>query len=418
MFRKKNPKAMTATPATTIPKFWNVASMDDDTGIIELTGDVVSQEPVDWWTGEVIPGNYITPDGFKEDLEEVKDKENIVIRINSCGGDLFTGIAIHNAIADLKANKTVIIDGIAASAASIIACQPDADIQIYPGSMLMIHGAACMVWDYMTLEDAQKIVNMLEAANRSIMQIYQGRVDIPEDELAEMLTEETWMVGQEAIDMGFADTLLEAETEPEMELSADHRILMVAGVRHDISTFHRMPENNLPVNKSIRPEANIAPVGNIKKAVESGSENSERRTPMTLEELRAQEPDLVSEIENAAATNARNENTETIENAIRAERERLNAIDEIAGTIGDPELVNEAKYGETACNAEQLALRALQKQAQIGANFLKDVEDDTNESGVKDVSAAATPIEGQDDVVDPMAYAKSLAENYLGKENK
>lgn len=412
----KTKKLETATSQMT-SKFWNVAVLDDDTGVIELTGDVVSVVPTDWWTGEQIPGQYITPEGFKEDLEAVKDKENILIRINSCGGDLFTGIAIHNAIADLKANKTVIIDGIAASAASVIACQSDADIQIYPGSMLMIHGAACSVWDYMTLEDAKKVVNMLEAANKSIIQIYQKKVDIPEDELREMLRVETWMVGQEAIDMGFADTLLEAETEPEMELSADHKILMVAGVRHDISAFHKMPENNLPVNKKIRPDAPVS-VGNIKKAAETGSENSERRNPMTLDELRAQEPDLVSEIENAAVTNARNENHEAIEAAIRAERDRLSAIDEIAGTIGDPALVNEAKYGETACNAEQLALRALQKQSQIGETFLKNVEEDTAESGVQDVEATVTPIEGQDDVVDPMAYAKSLAENYLRKENK
>lgn len=411
----KNRKATKATPETKIPKFWNIASLDDDTGVIELTGDVVAEQPRDWW-GDAIPGEFITPAGFKEDLEAVKDKANIVIRINSCGGDLFSGIAIHNAIADLKANKTVIVDGIAASAASIIACQPDADIQIYPGSMLMIHGAACVVWDYMTLEDAQKVVNMLDAANRAIKQIYQKKVDIAEDELDEMLRVETWMVGQEAIDLGFADTLLEAETEPEMELSADHKILMVAGVRHDISTFRNMPENQIPVNKSIRPETKAVPVGNIKPTAKTGSD--ERRKPMTLDELRAQEPDLVSQIETEAVSAAQNENHGAVEAAVQAERDRLSAIDAIAGTIGDPALVNEAKYGETACNAEQLALRAIQKQAKIGANFLEALEADTVDSGVQSVEADATPIEGQEDAVDPMAYAKSLAENYLRKENK
>ena len=84
----KNRKVTKATPETKIPKFWNIASMDDDTGVIELTGDVVAEQPRDWW-GDAIPGEFITPAGFKEDLEAVKDKANIVIRINSCGGDLF-----------------------------------------------------------------------------------------------------------------------------------------------------------------------------------------------------------------------------------------------------------------------------------------------------------------------------------------
>lgn len=362
-------------------RFWNVVDLDDDTGIIELTGDVVSEVPISWWTDEPIPGNYITPEGFKEDLELVKDKKNIQIRINSCGGDLYSGIAIHNAIADLKANKTVIVDGIAASAASVIACQKDAEVMIYPGSMIMIHGAACMVWDYMTAEDSEKITRSLKAANRAIAQIYNERTGTSMETLLNMMTKETWMVGQEAIDKGFADTLLGAETEPEMELSADHKVLMVAGVRHDVSAFH------IPVNKLIRPADKA--VGNTEKPSGNGgtTQGGTKPMPITLDELRAQEPDLVSQIEADAVSAHAEESRQAVADAVQAERDRIREIDEIADSIGDRTLVNEAKYGETPMNAHDLAFEAVKRAREAGANFITQMNNDADASGANDVPA-------------------------------
>lgn len=127
-----NGPAPTAKPAQ---KFWNVVSAaDGDAAEITMYGDVCAQQPVDWWTGEPEPGMYITPEGFLDDLAQIKDKGQITIKLNSCGGDLYTGIAIHNALKGLKGHKTVIVEGIAASAASVIACAGD-DVQVYPGSM-------------------------------------------------------------------------------------------------------------------------------------------------------------------------------------------------------------------------------------------------------------------------------------------
>ena len=121
--RTHNTPRLCAGPQTagTPIKFWNVASIGDDDGEITLYGDVVSRQPVDWWTGEPEPGLYIAPESFMEDLAAVKGKSNITIKINSCGGDLYTGIAIHNAIKGLTGHKVVVVEGIAASAASVIA---------------------------------------------------------------------------------------------------------------------------------------------------------------------------------------------------------------------------------------------------------------------------------------------------------
>ena len=90
--RTHNTPRLCAGPQTagTPIKFWNVASIGDDEGEITLYGDVVSRQPVDWWTGEPEPGLYIAPESFMEDLAAVKGKSNITIKINSCGGDLYT----------------------------------------------------------------------------------------------------------------------------------------------------------------------------------------------------------------------------------------------------------------------------------------------------------------------------------------
>ena len=120
---RMGPAVAQQTAAT--PKFWNMASVSDDEGEITLYGDVVSRQPVDWWTGEEVPGLFITPEGFMEDLAAVKNKSKITVKLNSCGGDLYTGIAIHNALKALSGEVNVVVEGIAASAASVIMCAGD-----------------------------------------------------------------------------------------------------------------------------------------------------------------------------------------------------------------------------------------------------------------------------------------------------
>lgn len=115
-------QAMIQTPNKTPTKFWNVANFDGINAEITMYGEICDKQPVDWWTGEALPGEYITPEGFLEDLQTIKNAQNITIKLNSCGGDLYTGLAICHALKEL--NKNIIIDvvGVAASAGSIIMC--------------------------------------------------------------------------------------------------------------------------------------------------------------------------------------------------------------------------------------------------------------------------------------------------------
>lgn len=358
-------------------KFWNIAASADDAdeGIITLYGDVVSQRPVDWWTGEPEPGLYITPEGFMEDLNAVKGKSKITVKLNSCGGDLYSGIAIHNAIKALNATTTVIVEGIAASAASVIMCAGDT-VQVWPGSIVMIHGVSVGLCDYYNTADLKQIIKANDAAEKAIAAIYETKTGTDADTLRSMMTKETWMTGAEAVEKGFADELLDGDG-PEASLLDGKEILMVAGVQHSIKGLHIPDALNI---KHISPAAAAtkrpaAGAGMEKPAGNTGNTKTGGKNTMeTIDELRTQHPDLVQQAENAAATSA-----------VAAERQRLQAIDEIAPTIGDAELVREAKFGEHPCSAAELALQAMQKAAKQGTKFLNDHAADGKESGAAGV---------------------------------
>lgn len=105
---------------------------------------------------------------------------------------------------------------------------------------------------------------------------------------------------------------------------------------------------------------------------------------MTLEELRAQEPDLVSQIEQDARNAAQQANAD----AVAAERQRIEAIDSIAASIPDPQLVHDAKYGENPCTAQELCFRVMQQSAKSGQQFLANYTADGAASGADGVGAA------------------------------
>lgn len=383
--------------SSTTRKCWNVITdAGNDTAEITLYGDVCDRQPKDWWTGEDEPGMFITPEGFLEDLALVKGKKNITIKINSGGGDLYTGIAIHNAIKELKGHKTVIVEGIAASAASVIACAGD-DVQVYPGSMIMIHEAAMAIMDYVQADDLKKYAKNLEAANSAIAQIYHEKTGLEVDKLRSMMRSETWMVGQDAVDRGFATALISSDG-PSVTMSADKRVLLVAGIRHDIKAFHNLP-------KGIKTEVPASAASNNLSPINIGTGGKS----MTEKELREQFPDLVASIE-SAAVEAAVEPARTA--AVQAERARLQAIESIEPQIGDKDLIAEAKYGAKACTAEQLAFRAMQAQAKQGGQFLAGLKADGDASHVGDVTGAPNSGNVDGDDGDDAATLKGITDAY------
>lgn len=370
-------------------KFWNVVTKDDaDSAEITLYGDVLDSVPRDWWTNEVIEGQYITPEGFMDDLAAVRGKSEVVIKLNSCGGDVYTGIAIHNALKGLSGHKTVIVEGLAASAASVIACAGD-EVQVYPGSIIMIHGVSTMFVDWMTLADLKKAVKSVDSVERALAAIYSAKTGIEEDTLRSMMSNELWMTGAQAVEKGFADTLL-GDNGLTASVSADKHMLLVAGVRHDVRAFRNIP-GDIPVIK----ETDAEPVT-------AGNKNQNQEViQMTEQELRVQHPELVAQIESAAMERARTE-------AAAAERKRIQDIESIEAQIADKSLIDAAKYGEKPCDAAQLALMAMRRNAQLGQMFLTGLEKDAEASGTQTVASVpngGNPDEGESETAKLMANA-------------
>ena len=142
---------------------------------------------------------------FVEEVKEYDGKE-LAIHINSLGGEVFDGMAIYSIIQRRKAKTTVYIEGIAASIASVIALAAD-NVIMSENSLLMIHNA----WGG-TQGDAsemRKQADVLDKITNEIAEIYVKKTNLPYDEVIRLMSEETWLTAEEAVAMGFVDSISE-----------------------------------------------------------------------------------------------------------------------------------------------------------------------------------------------------------------
>lgn len=136
---------------------------------------------------------------------------DIVINLNSPGGDAFDGIAIYNRLKNHDGKVTINIDGYACSAASVIAMAAD-ELWMGEGTMLMIHEASTMVWG--NKRDMRKEADILEELENGIIDIYMTKANITREEIREMVDNETWFSKQAAIDIGFSTSTERTVEEP------------------------------------------------------------------------------------------------------------------------------------------------------------------------------------------------------------
>src|SRR5690348_2927540 len=147
-------------------------------------------------------GEGITAKSVSEALNGSKGPVNV--RINSPGGDAFEGIAIHNVLRSSGRPINVVVDGVAASAASIIAMAGDARTMA-TGTMMMIHNA--MMFSIGDAAEMRKAAEVLDAVSGSIADVYAQRTKNDKQKVLDWMSAETWMTPQEAVDRGFADKM-------------------------------------------------------------------------------------------------------------------------------------------------------------------------------------------------------------------
>ena len=145
----------------------------------------------------------ITPALFKEEL--MAGSGNITVWINSPGGDCVAAAQIYNMLMDYPHDVTVKIDGIAASAASVIA-MAGTKVLISPVGMMMVHNPATVAWG--DSAEMQKAIEMLSSVKDSIINAYEIKTGLSRARLSHLMDAETWMDAHKAVELGFADGIL------------------------------------------------------------------------------------------------------------------------------------------------------------------------------------------------------------------
>ena len=182
-------------------KFWNwtVTNNDEKTERILTLSGVIAEES--WFDDE------ITPKIFRDEL--MSGEGDITVWINSPGGDCIAAAQIYNMLLEYKGNVTIKIDGIAASAASVVAMAGNKVI-MSPVSMLMIHNPMTMAAGD-TIE-MKKAISMLTEVKESIINAYELKTGMSRDKIAKLMDAETWMDANKAVELGFADEILSRES--------------------------------------------------------------------------------------------------------------------------------------------------------------------------------------------------------------
>lgn len=211
------------------PWFEFVAAEDDDS-----PAEIRIYDSIGWWG--------VTAKDFAAELEKVTASE-IVLRINSSGGDVFDGFAIHNLLRDHDAKVRTVIDGLAASIASIIALAGDT-VEIHETAAFMIHDP----WG-VGIGNAEELRQLADVLDKTIAgpmaNVYAKKSAKEMEEIRDLMSSETWYTGEEAVEAGFADVLIELESSEEAAAAAGGR---------DLSGF-RNPPAHLTETESIEEAA-------------------------------------------------------------------------------------------------------------------------------------------------------------------
>ena len=349
----------TATPQAK-PKnkhFWNFqpASGDNPPELI-LYGDITSET---WW------GDEVTPRQFTEELDALGAVPEIVVRINSGGGDVFAANAIYTRLKDNAAKITVKIDGWAASAATIVAMAGDV-IEIPGNGVFMVHDPSMGLLGYFNEADLVKLTDEIKVIKQSIVNGYALKTGKPADEIASIMAAETWYDGKQAVEAGFCDKLMFEDAETTVENGAK---IVVNSVSLDLNRYPNMTisllnrltartpggfSNTITQNTPKRSEESMDGIKDIK----------------TVDGLKAAFPDLTKQIEDAA---------------VDAERKRIQDIEDVA-LAGFETIVNDAKF-KNPISAGDVAKAIVAEQKKQGGKYIQDRDDDAVKSGAGKVGA-------------------------------
>ena len=292
-------------------KFWNIMKNEEENSAdMILYGTIGSDE---WW-------DDICDKTFKGEVE------NINLHINSPGGSVFAAVAIANTLKNHKAKVTAYIDGLAASAATIITSACDV-VKMPKNALFMIHNP--LTWAYGNKQELEKTGILLDKVKDSILETYLAKAkDKTKEELSALMDEEKWFNAEEAKEYGFIDEIVGEMERPQNV----NNLLIVNSLAFDISKFKNFPNSRPAVSpKNIKDE-------------------------MTVEKFKNSYPEIYQEILNQG---------------IISERKRIQEIEDL-DVAGYNEIINTAKFNEPI-DAANLALKILNLKKLKNKNTLENI---------------------------------------------
>lgn len=405
-----------------IKKFWQFRNQTEESAELLLYGDI---SETSWW------GDEVTAKQFAEDLKGVGNVNDITVRINSGGGDVFAAQAIGNLLEQHAAKITAKIDGLCASAATIVACHCDKVVAALD-STYMIHPVKMGLFGYADATTLQQYLDALAAIRENIVSLYARKTGRAKDEVAEQMDATSWMTGAEAKENGFVDEVLD-ETE---DTVTENRggLLFVNGVGthlpYEETPFMKNLEETIPFFQGENKTAEDAGVGKAGEDQTPEAQTKESKVQnttaagtaaegfvnitvnpdnepgkpknhkevgnmeiSTVDELREAYPELVGQVEAAAA-----------ENATAAERQRIKDISEMS-MKGNESMANDAMF-ENPISASDFAVQSVKNakaaEEQQKQAYLNGVQTDVANSGMNKVNQETPENHETDEFMDAL----------------
>ena len=203
--------------------------------------------------GEATRTLYLTGEMFNDEL--MAGSGDITLWINSPGGDVFAAAQIYNMLMDYPGRVTVKIDGLAASAASVIA-MAGSQVEMSPVAMMMIHNPITVAIG--DSKEMQKAIDMLAEVKESIVNAYEIKTSLSRNKISKLMDAETWFNAKKAVELGFADSILYTQEDVEKNPDVGAMLFSRAAVTNSLLT-------KLSIKKTKEPVTNKVPADKLMK---------------------------------------------------------------------------------------------------------------------------------------------------------
>jgi len=362
-------------------EFWNFVNNPENENEVELRieGDIVCGDNA--WLYEWFGIPVASKNAFRLELAKHKGKD-IVLWIDSNGGDVFAATGMYNALMEHKKDGAKITSKTekAMSAATIPPMAADERL-VSPGSMTMVHNPLTGIRGYAS--DLRKTADVLDEVKEAIINAYQLGTGRSREDISLMMDNETYMSASTAIKEGFATGILYTDKQSVEPIENTFMFSRQLSIQNSVTDSMKLFFEQHGKDQVVPPITAVVTDPNQK---ESGN-TVDIKDIKNIEELRQHLPEFCNQLEASAQATAQAAHVTAQAAAQTAERDRLKGIDEISALI-DPALVAKAKY-EEPITAEALAFQAFKANAAKGETYVATRAAEVQNSGSSGVGAGA-----------------------------